>query len=275
MKQRDRMSRDELLQEIDALRRENSLLLLTQSVALRESEDRYRRMIETANEGVWILDAKGVTTFVNAKMGVMLGYHAEEMLGRHLYEFMDEDVRSLAAEHLALRKSGEKGQHDFPLRAKDGNLVWTQVCTSPCYDHDRRYTGVLGMISDITARKRAELALAESEARYRAMIDAFDGMMYICSPAYRIEFLNDRLKERTGHDATGELCYQALHGLDTVCPWCVNERVYAGESVRWEVQSPRDKRWYEVSNTPIYNADGSVSKQAMITDITDRKLACG
>jgi len=273
MKQCDGKTRDELSQEIEALRRENALLLMTQSVALRESEDRYRRMIETANEGVWILDAKGVTSFVNTKMGVMLGYHAEEMLGRHLFEFLDEEMRPAAAENLSQRKAGAKGQYDYQLRSKEGGLVWAQVCASPIYDHDRRYVGVLGMVSDITERKRAEAALADSEAHYRAMINAFDGMMYICSPDYRIEFLNDRLKLRTGYDATGELCYRALHGLEAVCPWCVNERVFSGECVRWEVQSPKDKRWYEVSNSPIYNLDGSVSKQAMITDVTQRKRA--
>ena len=273
MNQYDQIPRDALIKEIETLRREKGLLVMTQSVALRESEDRYRRMIETANEGVWIIDAKGVTSFVNTKMGVMLGYHAEEMLGRHLFDFMDEEVRSVVAENLAQRRAGEKGQHDYPLRSKAGGLVWTQVCTSPIFDHDRRYIGVLAMVSDISERKRVEEALAVSEAHYRAMINAFDGMMYICSPDYRIEFLNDRLKTRTGHDATGELCYRALHGLEAVCPWCVNERVFAGECVRWEVQSPKDLHWYEVSNSPIYNLNGSVSKQAMITDITDRKNA--
>lgn len=119
--------------------------------------------------------------------------------------------------------------------------------------------------------KRAAEKLHESETHYKAMIDAYDGMVYICSPDYRIEFMNDKLLKRTGHDATGELCYQALHGLDSACAWCVNDRVRSGENVRWELKSPKDGRWYEVSNTPIRNIDGSISKQAMITDITERK----
>ena len=124
---------------------------------------------------------------------------------------------------------------------------------------------------EVEDRKQAESALARSESRYRAMIEAYDGYIYICSPDYHIEFMNDRMKQRTGHDATGELCYKALHELDAVCPWCVNERVLTGETVRWEVQSPKDRHWYYVTNTPILNADGTRSKQAMIMDITDRK----
>ena len=112
---------------------------------------------------------------------------------------------------------------------------------------------------------------AVTEARLRAMIDAFDGFIYVCSRDYRIEYMNDRLIARTGRDATGEFCYTALHDREDVCPWCINERVFAGETVQWEIQSPKDRRWYAVVNTPISNPDGSVSKQALIRDVTDTK----
>jgi PAS domain S-box-containing protein len=112
---------------------------------------------------------------------------------------------------------------------------------------------------------------AEIEARLRAMIDSFDGFIYICSRDYRIEHMNELLIERTGHDGTGELCFKVLHNLDEICPWCVDERVFNGETVRWEIQSPKDGRWYSSINTPIYNPDGSISKQALIRDISDAK----
>ncbi|HVO68387.1 MAG TPA: PAS domain S-box protein [Syntrophales bacterium] len=109
-------------------------------------------------------------------------------------------------------------------------------------------------------------------ARLNAVIQAFEGLIYVCSQDYRIKFMNEQLINRTGYDATGELCYRVLHDRDSICPWCVNERVFAGETVRWEVKSPKDNRWYYVANTPVYNEDGTVDKQAMIQDITDRKL---
>jgi PAS domain S-box-containing protein len=113
--------------------------------------------------------------------------------------------------------------------------------------------------------------LSEREEGYSSMVKAFDGLVYICSEDYRIEFMNDELIKRTGYDATGKSCFKVLHDRDSVCPWCVNERVFKGETVRWEVQSPKDNRWYYIVNTPIYKADGRVSKQAMILDITDRR----
>jgi PAS domain S-box-containing protein len=116
-----------------------------------------------------------------------------------------------------------------------------------------------------------ENTLREREERYRAMVKAFDGIIYICSEDFHIEFMNEECIKRAGYDAIGELCYQVLHDRDSVCPWCVNERVLKGETVRWEVQSPKDNRWYYAVNAPIYNSDGTVSKQSMILDITDRK----
>ena len=119
--------------------------------------------------------------------------------------------------------------------------------------------------------KKSSEELYKNRSEYKAMIQSFDGIIYICSPDNRIEFMNERLKERTGYDATGDFCYKILHGLEEVCPWCEKERVIKGENVRREVKSPKDERWYEVSHSPIYNMDGSISKQAMITDITERK----
>jgi PAS domain S-box-containing protein len=115
--------------------------------------------------------------------------------------------------------------------------------------------------------------LRESNERFLAMMNSFEGFVYVCSSDYRIEFMNNKMIERTGHDATGEFCYKALHNMDYVCSWCVNERVFKGEQVRWEVQSPKDNRWYQIVNTPVYHRDGRISKQALIFDITERRHA--
>jgi signal transduction histidine kinase/ActR/RegA family two-component response regulator len=142
------------------------------------------------------------------------------------------------------------------IGAIDGLFV--PLIVAPIIIYFMRHTAELKRINEqlqreIEERIQAENALARSETRYR------------------IEFMNDRMKERTGYDATGDKCYEALHERDSVCPWCVNDRVLRGEAVRWEVQSPKDNRWYHVTNTPIYNSDGTISKQAMIIDITERK----
>jgi PAS domain S-box-containing protein len=108
-------------------------------------------------------------------------------------------------------------------------------------------------------------------AKHEAIIEAFEGLIYICSESYEVEFMNSSMIRRTGHNAIGQKCYKALHDLEDVCSWCVNDRVSKGETVRWEVKSPKDDRWYYIVNTPIRHKDGSMSKMAMIRDITEQK----
>ena len=121
--------------------------------------------------------------------------------------------------------------------------------------------------------ERAQSETQEARSRFDAIVASFDGLIYICSPDHKVEFVNSHFIQRSGRNPVGEDCYRALHDLDDICPWCPNERVLAGETVRWEVRSPKDKHWYHVVNTPIRHADGSVSKMAMIRDITERKLS--
>jgi PAS domain S-box-containing protein len=143
------------------------------------------------------------------------------------------------------------------------------------------------LIAELAALRQRVVALEQEESRhhrlteawrdlwaqYEAIIEAFDGLIYICSQNYEVEFMNQRFIERTGYYPLGQKCYKALHDRDQVCSWCVNDRVFRGETVRWEVESPKDRRWYYVVNAPIRHPDGSMSKMAMIQDITGQKQA--
>lgn len=126
--------------------------------ALRESEANYRRLLQTLQEGIWVIDADGLTTYVNATIASMLGYTQEEMLGRHLFSFMDESAVRQARENLRRRQLGVSEQHDFAFLAKDGRNVETLVATSPLIGDDGRYLGAIAGIIDITQRKQAEEA---------------------------------------------------------------------------------------------------------------------
>lgn len=107
-----------------------------------------------------------------------------------------------------------------------------------------------------------------------ALISAFDGFIYICSQDHRIQYMNAKLRERTGYDATGEYCYKILHGCEDICPWCNNDKFFRKQKTsRRQLKSPKDERWYDIINTPIHNADGTISKQSLIMDITEKYLA--
>ncbi len=110
-------------------------------------------------------------------------------------------------------------------------------------------------------------------AYFEAIVEAFDGMVYVCSPDNRIEFVNRQVAEMLGRDPVGEPCHRALYGSGGVCPWCPEQEVFGGSTVRWEFRNPNTGRWYYHMATPIVHADGSTSKLSLCFDITDKKRA--
>ena len=173
-----------------------------------------------------------------------------------------------------IRRAASEGPATFEWLSRhfdDGSPFWIEVALRAEVIDGRPV--VLAATRDISARKRAEEALHDSESRYRAIVEGFDGLIYICSPDHKIEFMNAKLIARTGRDATGESCHKALHDLDEPCSWCVRDRVQRGETVRCQIQSPKDNRWYDVVSTPLPRADGSISRQGMLSDITEQRKA--
>jgi len=129
------------------------------AAALRASEERYRRIVETTQEGIWQIDAQGVTTFVNERMAQMLGYRVDEMLGAPLTDFMDDAERAISGTNMERRRRGVAERHDFRFVRRDGSDLWTMMSTNPLMDDAGRFVGALAMVSDIGARKQAEQAL--------------------------------------------------------------------------------------------------------------------
>lgn len=138
--------------------------------ALRESEARFRRMVETAQEGVWVVDADGATTFANDRMAGMLGTTTDELVGEGVERFIPFDGFEILEESLRRRRMGESDQFDFRFVRADGLSVWTIISASPIFDNNNRFAGSLRMVADITPRKQAELELIEARDRLEARV---------------------------------------------------------------------------------------------------------
>lgn len=130
--------------------------------ALRSSEERYRRIIETTSEGVWIIDAENQTVFANQTMAQMLGYSIDEMLSMSLLAFVNEEWQSF----IKPDEQGIRESFDLQLRCQDGSTLWALVSANPIFDRAGQYAGALGMFTDITQRK-----IAEEKIHYQAMYD--------------------------------------------------------------------------------------------------------
>jgi len=187
------------------------VLLADAQAALRESEARYRYIVETTNEGVWLIDAEHKTTFMNRRMAQMLGCEADMGLGRSPFEFLDPAGRASLASHIE-RPSAYQVEVRF-VRA-DGTSLWALVDGTPVFDGTGRCSGSLALVKDVTERKVAAETLAElsrrMERRERILTST---LSYITDFAYtydrdgRFLFVNQPLLDLWGitlEDAVGK-----------------------------------------------------------------------
>ncbi|RMH76807.1 MAG: PAS domain S-box protein [Cyanobacteria bacterium J007] len=137
--------------------------------ALRESEQRYRRIVETMTEGVWSLDAEGNTTFINRQLARMLGVRVEQAIGKPWLSFVDPKHRPWAELFLEQVRQGHTQQQDVRFRQADGGDRWTIVSANAGQPGDSK-AGILLTIADISDRKQAEMALARQIRRERLMV---------------------------------------------------------------------------------------------------------
>ena len=130
---------------------------------LHKSEERYRQIVETAQEGIWMIDENNYTILVNKKMAELLEYSPGEMIGKQNYCFMDDEWKGKASEHSVNRKSGMNENHEFKYVTKNGKDVWTNLSTNPVFDDAGTYKGALAMVTDITKRKHDDELLQRSQ----------------------------------------------------------------------------------------------------------------
>jgi diguanylate cyclase (GGDEF)-like protein/PAS domain S-box-containing protein len=164
--------------------------------ALRDSELRFRSIVETAAEGVWIHDLEGRTEFANAKMASILGTTLGDLYQSSVDEFLDEDARRLHESRIIRRRLGISDQYELTMRPRIGDDVHAVVSASPVRDPAGNVIGVLKMVTDITARR-----LAEEENERLALHDALTGL---ANRALVMDRLNQMLHriERSGGSCT-------------------------------------------------------------------------
>jgi PAS domain S-box-containing protein len=128
------------------------------------------------------------------------------------------------------------------------------------------------MVSAMEKRGRAESELRLERNKLKKILDASEDGVYIVSKDYDIEYVNPSIEKQFG-DWRGRKCHVYFHDREIPCLWCKNAEVFAGRSVRWEFHVAKNDRIYDLFDTPITNADGSVSKLEILHDITGRVRA--
>jgi PAS domain S-box-containing protein len=184
---------------------------------LQASEAKYRRLVETANEGIWVIDHQNRTSFVNAKMAEMLGCTIEEMSGGSLFDFIDLEAELLAHHYIHKRRQGVTDQHDFQFRRRDGSIFWALVSTNPIHDDQGNYLGALGMITDITQRKQVEQELKatlakteEGDRMLAALMESVPEGITLCDATGKVRMVSQHGKELLGAALVGQSLSQVV-----------------------------------------------------------------
>jgi PAS domain S-box-containing protein len=132
---------------------------------IRASEERYRRIVETTREGIWLIDSDFRTSFVNRQMAGMLGYEPEEILGRSVFDFYFPEDIERKRQGLARRREGLVEHFDERLRRRDGSDLWVRMAANPVYTDKGDFDGALAIVCDITDQRLAEAALRDLGGR--------------------------------------------------------------------------------------------------------------
>lgn len=253
-------------------------------LGLREAargEARYFRLVDQLQEGIWLIDEKGFTTFVNPAMAEMLGYSVEEMLGRHLFDFMDEEGTGEARKKLEVRKQGVSEQHEFRFLRKNEDSLHALVTTSPLLNKDGNYEGALAGVLDISKRVEMERALQESEARYRQLFNEMQegfglfeiiGDQSVNPEDFRVLEVNPAFERLTGlraRELAGRRVSNVLpdtgEGLLRRCGAVVR----TGKAIRFESKLNSLNRTFEISAYRPQEGQFAIT----LSDVTDRRAA--
>ena len=133
-------------------------------------EQLYREIVDTAQEGIWILNERDETMFANERLASMLGYSANEMLGAPSSQFVVGDGHAIDAQHGERYRAGQSAQLELRLQRRDGTPLSTLLETRPLFRSDGAYRGIRATVIDITARRTGEEESRQRDAQMRDIL---------------------------------------------------------------------------------------------------------
>ena len=244
---------------------------------LTESEENYRRIVETANEGICAIDANLRMTFVNQKLAQMLGYGVEEMVGQPAVNFLFEEDLPDIRRRVAERHRGEAGRYEQRLRRKDGSTCWVATSGAPLVDDEGRFAGSFAMFADANESRKAREALRASEERYRLVVENAHEAIVVIQEG-RVVFANSKISDMSGwtvEEALAQPMVEFIHPDDLEM---IANR-YVARLTGEDVPSFYEARFVDRSgkikccevNAVLCQWQGKPAVIAFLNDITERR----
>ncbi|MGE5189555.1 MAG: PAS domain-containing protein [Gemmatimonadota bacterium] len=248
---------------------------------LRETTNRLQTLVDAIPDSIYFKDTAGRHLFVNSACEAALGSGPGSVLGKTADDLLPPDLAdSCRRSDAAVVESRRLGCTEEEIRRPDGEIVFFETIKAPIIDDRGTVVGLAGVTRDITERKKAEKALKESEARYkalssefRAVLDAFPDNLSLQSPDFRFVWTNAVTAATLGREAgelPGRFCHELWQGRPEPCSPCPVKRCFETGHIEQDVTAMADGTAWEVRAVPIRGEDGSVSRAIeLVRDITD------
>ncbi|MCK4380065.1 MAG: PAS domain S-box protein, partial [Candidatus Lokiarchaeota archaeon] len=247
---------------------------------LKESEEKYRSLVENAHEGVWALDENDDTIFVNPKICKMLGYTKDEIMGKNLHLFLEAPMSELINSYRKRREKGLKDTYELEFMKKDGTILSASINAASILNGNGEFKGSFAYITDITNRKIAEQKLKESEEMYRLLAENIHDIIVGLDKKFQIEYINEEVVKKVL--GTAKKYVLGKNVLDFVHP---DDKAVGLNSL---VKGIKDKEgimevrirhqkghyiWFEVKGKAFLNNKGELKGILIARNITERKHA--
>ncbi|MGO9017275.1 MAG: PAS domain S-box protein [Syntrophobacteraceae bacterium] len=248
--------------------------------ALKQSEERYRALVETSADWIWEVDANAKYTYADPKVQKILGYTPEEVIGRTPFELMPEEeahrIEAAFAEISADRRQFS-GLINVNLH-RDGREVVLETSGVPFYGPNGVFLGYRGMDRDVTERKHAEEILRESEEKFRQLAENIrevfwirerSGFVYISPACEQIFGLNNGSLIKNP-----DLFIDIVHPQDKERVLNAHQKGFANREIAVDYRIIRPDgsiRWIHSRSFPVRLGEDHVRIVGIAEDITERK----
>ena len=247
---------------------------------LKRSEDRYRRLVETAQEGILTDDADGLITFVNPFLAHALGYDPGQLLGRTIADLCEASSARLVEREGEQRRQGFISSYEIRMLHQNGGLKDFLLTANPLYDEQGVYEGALGIFTDMTESKRAEAALRTSEERYRYLVENISDGIGVTDLEENFTFANPALEKIFGVDP-GQLAGSNLHFFVEPDDFrmirghsALRSEGLSSQYEHYLLRPDGSRRYVSVHGSPLTSSDGTLHGAfAVVRDITAQRAA--
>ncbi len=248
---------------------------------LRESEEKYRYLVEHINEVIYAVDEKGIVIYISPYIKTLMGYEPQELIGQSFTKFIYQGDLSYSEKRFKenLKRRNEPGV--YRILTKSGGVRWIQASSKPIKKDDK-VLGVQGILINITERKLAEEALQESEEKYRTLFEVSPDSITLLDKMGVIIDCNESTGDLVGYKRE-EIIGKPFQQLMTLDPkdlpklnrkfmelsQGIVDEAYELEIIRRD----GEKRWISVINSIIKEDNDIIGFQVISRDITERKQA--